>query len=101
MLATLGPIADELYVYPAVPIQKGFEEYAISFAIPVATPGVVAVSATTMAWMPTWQDKPFSSRFDEQDAVIIFDDVLVPWGPRVHRRQPGRLQRHQRRYRLR
>ncbi|MEO5319107.1 4-hydroxyphenylacetate 3-hydroxylase N-terminal domain-containing protein [Arthrobacter sp. CC3] len=79
MLATLGPIADELYVYPAVPIQKGFEEYAISFAIPVATPGVVAVCRDHYGVDADVADKPFSSRFDEQDAVIIFDDVLVPW----------------------
>ena len=24
-------------------------------------------------------DYPLSSRFDEQDGVVIFDDVLVPW----------------------
>ena len=24
-------------------------------------------------------DHPLASRFDEQDAVVIFDDVLVPW----------------------
>ncbi len=79
MLATLGPIADELYVYPAVPIQKGFEEYAISFAIPVATTGVVAVCRDHYGVDAAVEDRPFSSRFDEQDAVIIFDDVLVPW----------------------
>lgn len=79
MLATLGPIADELYVYPATPIQKGFEEYALSFAIPVATAGVVAVCRDHYGVAQDVVDKPFSSRFDEQDAVIIFDDVLVPW----------------------
>ncbi|WP_417235669.1 4-hydroxyphenylacetate 3-hydroxylase family protein [Arthrobacter sp.] len=79
MLATLGPIADELYVYPAVPIQKGFEEYALSFAIPVATKGVVSVCRDHYGVDQPVVDKPFSSRFDEQDAVIIFDDVLVPW----------------------
>lgn len=79
MLATLGPIADELYVYPAVPIQKGYEEYALSFAIPVATPGVVSVCRDHYGVQQPVVDKPFSSRFDEQDAVIIFDDVLVPW----------------------
>jgi len=79
MLATLGPIADELYVYPATPIQKGFEEYALSFAIPVATEGVVAVCRDHYGINADVADKPFSSRFDEQDAVIIFDDVLVPW----------------------
>lgn len=79
MLATLGPIADELYVYPAVPIQKGYEEYALSFAIPVATKGVVSVCRDHYGVDQEVVDKPFSSRFDEQDAVIIFDDVLVPW----------------------
>ena len=79
MLATLGPIADELYVYPATPIQKGFEEYALSFAIPVASPGVVAVCRDHYGLDQEVVDRPFSSRFDEQDAVIIFDDVLVPW----------------------
>ncbi|MDG6913050.1 MAG: 4-hydroxyphenylacetate 3-monooxygenase, oxygenase component, partial [Nitrososphaerota archaeon] len=24
-------------------------------------------------------DHPLASRFDEQDAVVVFDDVLVPW----------------------
>ncbi|HJX76745.1 4-hydroxyphenylacetate 3-hydroxylase N-terminal domain-containing protein [Glutamicibacter sp.] len=79
MLATLGPIADELYVYPAVPIQKGYEEYALSFAIPVATKGVVSVCRDHYGVDQPIVDKPFSSRFDEQDAVIIFDDVLIPW----------------------
>ena len=79
MLATLGPIADELYVYPATPIQRGFEEYALSFAIPVATPGVVAVCRDHYGVDAAVVDRPFSSRFDEEDAVIIFDDVLVPW----------------------
>nr|WP_218062989.1 4-hydroxyphenylacetate 3-hydroxylase N-terminal domain-containing protein [Arthrobacter sp. SDTb3-6] len=79
MLATLGPIADELYVYPAVPIQKGYEEYALSFAIPVATAGVVSVCRDHYGVDQEVVDKPFSARFDEQDAVIIFDDVLVPW----------------------
>jgi 4-hydroxyphenylacetate 3-monooxygenase/anthranilate 3-monooxygenase (FAD)/4-hydroxyphenylacetate 3-monooxygenase len=79
MLATLGPIADELYVYPATPIQKGFEEYALSFAIPVASKGVVVVCRDHYGVDMEVVDRPFSSRFDEQDAVIIFDDVLVPW----------------------
>lgn len=79
MLATLGPIADELYVYPATPVRPGYEEYAISFAIPVNTPGVVSICRDPYAVDMDVADRPFSARFDEQDAVIIFDDVLVPW----------------------
>lgn len=79
MLATLGPIADELYVYPATPIFPGHEEYAISFAIPVNTPGVVSVCRDSYVVDMDVVDRPFSARFDEQDAVVIFEDVLVPW----------------------
>lgn len=79
MLATLGPLSDELYVYPATPIRPGHEHYAISFAIPVATPGVVIVCRDHYGVDQPVEDRPFSSRFDEQDSVVIFDDVLVPW----------------------
>lgn len=79
MLATLGPIADELYVYPATPIQPGFEEYALSFAIPVSTKGVVTICRDHYGVEQDVADRPFSSRFDEQDSVVIFNDVLVPW----------------------
>lgn len=79
MLATLGPIADELYVYPATPIWPGNEEHALSFAIPVATEGVVQICRDSYSVDMEVADRPFSARFDEQDAVVIFDDVLVPW----------------------
>lgn len=79
MLATLGPIADELYVYPATPIKPGDEQYAISFAIPVSTPGVISVCRDPYNVDMDVADRPFSARFDEQDAVVIFEDVLVPW----------------------
>lgn len=79
MIATLGPLSDELYVYPATPIRPGYEEYALSFAIPVATPGVVVVCRDHYGVAQPIEDRPFSARFDEQDAVVIFDDVLVPW----------------------
>ncbi|MCJ8503995.1 aromatic ring hydroxylase [Kocuria flava] len=79
MLATLGPIADELYVYPATPIRPGDEAHAVSFAIPVSTPGVVSVCRDPYVVDMEVVDRPFSARFDEQDAVVIFEDVLVPW----------------------
>ncbi|WP_120006544.1 4-hydroxyphenylacetate 3-hydroxylase N-terminal domain-containing protein [Nesterenkonia muleiensis] len=79
MLATLGPIADEIYVYPATPIKPGYEKYAISFAVPVNTPGVVVVCRDHYGVDQPVVDRPFSSRFDEQDGVVIFDNVTVPW----------------------
>lgn len=78
LLATLGPIADECYVYPATPIKPGYEKYAISFAIPMSAPGVVVVCRDHYGVDQSVDDRPFSSRFDEQDGVVIFDDVLIP-----------------------
>lgn len=78
LLATLGPIADECYVYPATPIRPGYEKYAISFAVPMSTPGVVVVCRDHYGSDQSVEDRPFSSRFDEQDGVVIFDDVLIP-----------------------
>ncbi|NLT27137.1 MAG: aromatic ring hydroxylase, partial [Microbacteriaceae bacterium] len=75
---TLGPIADECYVYPATPIRPGYEKYAISFAVPMNAPGVVVVCRDHYGVDQPVEDRPFSSRFDEQDGVVIFDDVLIP-----------------------
>src|SRR5258707_9458873 len=80
VLATLAPYADEQTVYPGQPIPAGATDYALAFALPLDTPGLKFLcrdSAATPGADPF--DKPLSSRFDEQDAFCIFDDVLVPW----------------------
>lgn len=77
-LATLAPFADELFVYPGQPIAGGDGAYALAFAIPMATPGVKVLCRDSFAAGACTFDRPFSSRFDEQDAVIVFDDVEVP-----------------------
>ena len=40
ILATLAPFADEIAVYPAVPLPEGADAYALSFCIPMSTPGL-------------------------------------------------------------
>lgn len=78
ILATLAPFADEIAVYPALPIPEGAESYAVAFAIPVDLPGLkfLCRDSATVATNPF--DRPLSSRFDEQDAFVIFDDVEIP-----------------------
>jgi aromatic ring hydroxylase len=78
VLATLGPFADEIFVYPAQPIPKGGEAYALVFAIPVRTKGVVQICRDHCGVDASVRDRPFSARFDEQDAFVIFDDVEIP-----------------------
>jgi 4-hydroxyphenylacetate 3-monooxygenase oxygenase component len=80
VLATLAPYADEQTVYPGLPLPPEATDYAVAFAIPLDTPGLKFLcrdSAASPGADPF--DKPLSSRFDEQDAFCIFDDVLVPW----------------------
>lgn len=80
VLATLAPYADEQTVYPSLPLPPEAGAYALSFAVPLDTPGLKFLcrdSASAPDADPF--DKPLSSRFDEQDAFCIFDDVVVPW----------------------
>lgn len=79
-LATLAPFADEMVVYPGQPVPRDANRYALSFSIPMATPGLRFLCRESFAARPgTEADHPFSSRFDEQDAFVVFDEVIVPW----------------------
>ena len=78
ILATLAPFADEIAVYPAVPLLEGTDAYALSFCVPMDTPGLKFICRDSCATPPNRFDHPLSSRFDEQDAFVIFDDVEVP-----------------------
>jgi 4-hydroxyphenylacetate 3-monooxygenase len=78
ILATLAPFADEIAVYPAHPLPEGAEAYALAFCIPMGTPGLKFLCRDSCATRPNLFDHPLSSRFDEQDAFVIFDDVEVP-----------------------
>jgi 4-hydroxyphenylacetate 3-monooxygenase oxygenase component len=80
VLATLAPYADEQAVYPGQPLPADAKEFALAFAIPLDTPGLKFLCRDSVAAPGADPfDKPLSSRFDEQDAFCIFDDVLVPW----------------------
>jgi len=78
ILATLAPFADEIAVYPGMPLGDGADAYAVSFCIPMSTPGLKCICRDSCSTRPNLFDHPLSSRFDEQDAFVIFDDVEVP-----------------------
>lgn len=78
-LATLAPISDEVLVYPNRPREPGEDEYAIAFAIPMNTPGLKIICRDLYAENADPERHPLTTRFDEVDAALIFDDVVVPW----------------------
>jgi 4-hydroxyphenylacetate 3-monooxygenase len=80
MLGTGAALSNEVLLSCVVPLRPGDENYAVSLAVPIATPGLrLLVRRPYAANVPSVFDYPLSSRFDETDALLIFDRVLVPW----------------------
>ena len=80
MLATAGIVANEVFVTCIQPLQPGDKKYALSFAVPMNAKGLKTLSRKSYeAQAPSEFDNPLSHRFDENDAVLFFDNVKVPW----------------------
>ncbi len=81
LLATLGPISDELAIYHAGNHRMDEEAQGQSFAlsIPCDTPGLRFLCRESFDVGRSHFNHPLGSRFEEMDATIFFDDVLVPW----------------------
>ena len=80
MLATL-PVSDEIMVFPSTVLKNEPDDipYSYGCCIPSDTEGLRFLCRETLDQGRPQYDHPLSSRFDEMDAVVIFDDVLVPW----------------------
>ena len=81
ILATLGPLADEIGVYSPRMARhaEAHSPFAVSFAIPCGTPGVRFLCRESFDLGRSHFDHPLGSRFEEMDCIVFFDDVLVPW----------------------
>jgi 4-hydroxyphenylacetate 3-monooxygenase len=81
VLATLGPLADEIAVYAPRLAQHSTEysRFALNFALPCDTPGLRFLCRDSFDHEKSHFDHPLGSRFEEMDCIVFFDDVLVPW----------------------
>lgn len=80
MLGTGAALADYIQLSSIFPLRPGDENYAISVVVPVAAPGVQVYSRRSYAEGATSVfDYPMSSRFDETDSLVVYDDVFIPW----------------------
>ena len=81
VLATLGPISDEIAIYPVASHRLADDDWkhSFSFSIPCDTPGVKFLCRQSLDQGRSHFDHPLGSRFEEMDTVVFFDDVLVPW----------------------
>lgn len=80
MLGTGAAVSNYLFVSCITPLRPGDETYAVSFVVPMDAPGLKLYPRPSYAVdKPSTYDYPLSTRFDESDALVVFDDVFIPW----------------------
>jgi 4-hydroxyphenylacetate 3-monooxygenase len=80
MLGTSSIMANEVLVANLQPLKAGEADLAFSCALPMNAKGLRVLSRKSYeAAAVSIFDNPLSSRFDENDALVYFDDVKVPW----------------------
>ncbi|MBV1901372.1 MAG: hypothetical protein KUG56_06845 [Kordiimonadaceae bacterium] len=79
-LATLGPVSDELLMYNLPGLRPGDEDHAVTFAVPTDAKGLrqICREPYTTGAAESF-DHPLSTRFEENDSLLIFDNVFIPW----------------------
>lgn len=79
ILATAAVLADELLIGNLLPLSPGEEAFSVTFATPVATPGVKLIARKSFELGADPLDDPLAVRYDETDTVVFCDNVFVPW----------------------
>src|SRR5262249_8324548 len=82
MLATGSALTHATFVAQnsAAHLQEGeAEDFALVFIAPMDTPGKKPLCRPSYERDKHPWDYPLSSRFDENDAVLVFDEAFIPW----------------------
>ncbi|MBT5435299.1 MAG: 4-hydroxyphenylacetate 3-hydroxylase [Rhodospirillaceae bacterium] len=54
-------------------------DYALGFMCPMGAPGLKHICRASHIRDRSPEDYPSTTRFDEIDTLLVFDDVLIPW----------------------
>ena len=80
MLATAGVFCDEVWIGNLTPIADDRKKEAITCAVPMNASGLALwVRKPLELYAGAAFDSPLTSRFDEGDVMLIFENVQVPW----------------------
>lgn len=77
LLATQGGITDELLVFSTGRVFNKDEAFA--FSIPSDSKGLKFLCRESFVQGDSTFNYPLSSKFEEIDCIVVFDNVLVPW----------------------
>jgi len=78
MIATGAPYTHDFLIFSFNKLDARHSKHAHALIVPAGSKGLHIVCRESFAEQ-TAQDHPLSSRYDEMDAVLLFDEVLVPW----------------------
>lgn len=76
-IVTAAPYVHELLVMPCRTMTAADADFAVACAVPVDAPGITMVARP--AGRPGEKAATFSARYGQSTAVVIFEDVFVPW----------------------
>ncbi|WP_459503480.1 4-hydroxyphenylacetate 3-hydroxylase family protein [Bacillus sp. C1] len=80
MIGTASPYSNDLLIYPLTRLNSEFSSLAHFLIVAANSPGLHMICRDSFATDFSQQaDAPISSKYDEMDALLIFDDVFVPW----------------------
>ncbi len=78
---TAAAYANQAFTKPTIANWGSDElsDYAVGFICDLGSPGIKIICRTGFAGRASADDYPLANRFDEVDALVIFDNVLIPW----------------------
>ncbi len=79
-LATAAPISNETYIsLSATFVRRSDPRFVLAFSIPTDSPGMKILCREPVSqWVGSF-GHPLGALYDEQDSMLFFDHVLVPW----------------------
>lgn len=76
---TAASLIHELVVMPTKGMRQDETDYAVSFSIPVNSPGVSIINRSFAPADLSSFDYPASAHHSMPEGFVVFDDVFVPW----------------------
>jgi 4-hydroxybutyryl-CoA dehydratase/vinylacetyl-CoA-Delta-isomerase len=76
---TAASLVHELVVMPTKGMRQDETDYAVSFSIPVSTPGVTIINRSFATAELNAFDYPASAHHSMPEGFVVFDNVFVPW----------------------
>ena len=78
---TAAAYANQAFTKPTIANwgSDALSDYAVGFVCDLSSPGIKMICRTGFAGRASADDYPLANHFDEVDALVIFEDVLVPW----------------------